>query len=1302
MPYRSIFFLFFSFFFVILKGQEVRVSDNKGTLQTVTSNRVTTSAAAPTTPVEGDVWFDTSTNLSKIYDGAIWKTIDEDKVSTSAAAPTTLVEGDVWFDTTNNISKIYDGSVWKAIQSTAKSIWDDDNDTGIQIEESADEDKIRFDTGGSERMIIDETGDVGIGTTTPNSQLHVSGGPVKIETTGGNSASTYATRQAVLTFNRDDIPTSWTNKITTSFSGTAIEHTLNFELATGQNTDTTVMTLNALGNVGIGTTAPTQRLDVNGSARVRTLDAGIVGTDEIVVADANGVLKKVAASNLNNDWKILGNSGTTAGSNFVGTTDSQDLVFKTNNVEAARFKSAEQRLVFANTGDFATPGVSTSAVLGIEGTTHGRLRLTAGSQETYNDSEGASIELHGNTSTANTGVLDLVAGQAASGTDAAIKLWTNSIGAAGGQATRMVVTGNGDVGIGTTAPSQRLDVDGQARVRTLNAGVAADEIVVTDATGVLKKRSLTDVVQEPWHTEGTTTGHTANTGNMFFMGDIVVGQNTTTAGKVATFAGDVDIQGVLDPTKIIMSGDGTIGSFNPTTDGQYEIEFQEGRDLEIKSNTTDNIVHMENAGDVGIGTGNPDAKLEVSTAGETKVRITAGAENQDAILEFNNSIGQDPTAANYAVKNAIVSDGLGTWKRADMRFVLNNEANNNEYSIANDTRMIIKPSGNVGINTTNPTNLLHINTTSTATDNWLLKLESNPSTAGRKNVGMLFTADDGGGGAYNMAKISAGFLGSNSWNDARLYLGAGNGAPTRMTIRGNGNVGIGTTTPTERLHVEGGIILWNNGVHRIEHTTPGGETGLVFNADNASNRSRFDIRNVDNGTVGNRYFGLTYNGETGLFIRKGGNVGIGTTAPTQRLDVNGTGVFRNGQASNDYTGDQIQFSYNGGSLYKNAIRSRHHGSNDLNNALDFYTWDAGTNATGDSPTLHGMTIAGGRVGISNTTPSTFLHILNTSAMSGTYTGVGSILRLQRQGTGGSKYTTNAQFSLGTYEGVISARTRLDIQLGHGNTNGVDRTPMTILSAGLVGINNNNAPTYNMDVNGTFKNNNAGLFSVMGGNDDDVPNTTAGGHPKRGIFMWDDSDPNWGIYMSRSGAGRALDGGTATAGVGFNSHAIRFRVNNTTTQGFIFENVADQNLFSIRGSDGFAYFRGNMRIDGLPTNTGTNSDDIVVADADGNLKTTNVGVSEISYADRNYTFIPKNAQGGIAMIKAHTWVDEHWFGLLTWRNNGTGSSTIVSAVLTQLSQSGNLTPSVTTSGTGIVFSWTGQHTNPHGWTFTIIE
>jgi fibronectin-binding autotransporter adhesin len=53
---------------------------------------------------------------------------------------------------------------------------DADGDTQIQVEESADEDKIRFDTFGTERMIIDNAGFVGIGTTTPDNLFTVEGG----------------------------------------------------------------------------------------------------------------------------------------------------------------------------------------------------------------------------------------------------------------------------------------------------------------------------------------------------------------------------------------------------------------------------------------------------------------------------------------------------------------------------------------------------------------------------------------------------------------------------------------------------------------------------------------------------------------------------------------------------------------------------------------------------------------------------------------------------------------------------------------------------------------------------------------------------------------------------------------------------------------------------------------------------------------------------------------------------------------------------------------------------------------------
>jgi hypothetical protein len=55
-------------------------------------------------------------------------------------------------------------------------ITDKDGDTKIQLEESADEDKIRFDTNGTERMIIDNTGvGIGLGGTAPTEKLDVSG-----------------------------------------------------------------------------------------------------------------------------------------------------------------------------------------------------------------------------------------------------------------------------------------------------------------------------------------------------------------------------------------------------------------------------------------------------------------------------------------------------------------------------------------------------------------------------------------------------------------------------------------------------------------------------------------------------------------------------------------------------------------------------------------------------------------------------------------------------------------------------------------------------------------------------------------------------------------------------------------------------------------------------------------------------------------------------------------------------------------------------------------------------------------------
>lgn len=66
-------------------------------------------------------------------------------------------------------------------------ISDADSDTKIQVEEGTDDDTIRFDTNGAERMIIDNTGKVGVNTANPRDQLDIAG-VLRLSTTSSNAA----------------------------------------------------------------------------------------------------------------------------------------------------------------------------------------------------------------------------------------------------------------------------------------------------------------------------------------------------------------------------------------------------------------------------------------------------------------------------------------------------------------------------------------------------------------------------------------------------------------------------------------------------------------------------------------------------------------------------------------------------------------------------------------------------------------------------------------------------------------------------------------------------------------------------------------------------------------------------------------------------------------------------------------------------------------------------------------------------------------------------------------------------------
>ena len=289
-------------------------------------------------------------------------------------------------------------------------------------------------------------------------------------------------------------------------------------------------------------------------------------------------------------------------------------------------------------------------------------------------------------------------------------------------------------------------------------------------------------------------------------------------------------------------------------------------------------------GNVGIGTTSPTEPLEV--VGFSKFQAAGGGviflHREDNTVANGNQLGSvrfgggiegvndyNPSAARI-IGLASTHSGSYQWSNTDTASELQfgtTEAGGTTLA----TKMTIKHDGNVGMGTTAPLRNLTIYESS---GNAVLQLANNTSGAGASDGFLAFT--DG---------TNVGLE-----NKENGYLSLATNASERMRINSVGNVGIGTTNPDSKLHVESTTATGANFI--LETTNTGGIPLLdLKGAHSAQLRYKDELDviqgRIDFGDSGTFNFIDVPNNNSTLYLKTGGNVGIGTTSPSQKLHVAG-------------------------------------------------------------------------------------------------------------------------------------------------------------------------------------------------------------------------------------------------------------------------------------------------------------------------------------------------------------------------------------------------------------------------------
>ena len=273
----------------------------------------------------------------------------------------------------------------------------------------------------------------------------------------------------------------------------------------------------------------------------------------------------------------------------------------------------------------------------------------------------------------------------------------------------------------------------------------------------------------------------------------------------------------------------TFGFFRYTKDGAF-----------FRSAAESNLMHVSGSGQVGIGTTNPQSKLdivEVYSAGtsvqENLQLLIRGGESDLDPVGSSIGMGFGYGSANDYVKTGIINEFVDANGRAKLHLATSNVSGTDTIN-KGDARLTILQTGEVGIGTTSPAVQLHLS--SSVANNFRLE------RSGASNAAIHFKN-----------ALEDWYAGITSARNFSISRNADIASGTEFVIRGNtGNVGIGTSNPSAKLEVVGGIKATGN---ISGSSTSTGSFGTINLNGNENARP--------------------------LFVREGNNaVGMGTSSPT--------------------------------------------------------------------------------------------------------------------------------------------------------------------------------------------------------------------------------------------------------------------------------------------------------------------------------------------------------------------------------------------------------------------------------------